>query len=130
MKSKFELSDVFKIIDSKDETKIYFSAFSRSVMPVMEVFQIENKAITQEQAKEYILEGIRTLTPEHFVRTVILFNDSTYLADEYGCYFDNKPWYIKFRIDEEGNLEEVSFHPPLRDIVTSAGIVIEARRFL
>lgn len=37
--------------------------------------------------------------------------------------FDGHSWYIKFRIDQDGDLEILSFHPPEKPLVTANGTV-------
>jgi hypothetical protein len=46
------------------------------------------------------------------------------LADEYGIQEDGFDWYVKFQIDEDGELNEISFHLSDREFVTAGGIKI------
>lgn len=43
--------------------------------------------------------------------------------DKYGLMFDGRPWFIKFAI-VDGELEEISFHPPEKELKTLSGLVI------
>ena len=123
---KFSLTDVFAVIDSGDEKRIWFSAKRRSVAAVIEVFRRAGTPKTYEEAVRFILEGIKTLTDADYVQTTTLFNDPTYVVDLYGVSFDGRPWYVKFRLDDDGDLEELSFHPPETEMRTVGGKLIQA----
>jgi hypothetical protein len=47
----------------------------------------------------------------------------TVVVDIYGLNYDEKPWFIKFFI-EDGILLEISFHPPQTEFTTLGGIKI------
>jgi hypothetical protein len=55
-----------------------------------------------------------------------MWNDLSCLGDEYGLVYEKRGWYAKFRIDEDGDLDEISFHPPERELKTVGGLVIAA----
>lgn len=57
---------------------------------------------------------------------MLQWGDASCIADVYGLIFDGKPWFVKFRIDEDGELDEISFHAPAKEIKTVAGKVIPA----
>lgn len=123
-KARHDLQQVFKAIKAR---KVWFSAYSRSVWAVIKVYEHRgspNKKENQAQAEDFILQGICALTEDNFVESVLQWGDSKCVADVYGLIFDGLPWYIKFRIDEEGDLDEISFHPPQRALKTVGGIVI------
>lgn len=125
--ARYLLPGVFAIIDAGDLSRIWFSAPSRSLKPVLKIYQSEASGPKDpEEAKRFILRGIRSLKEENFVRTVIMWGDANCLGDEYGLISDNRGWYAKFRIDEDGELDEISFHPPERELKTVGGLVIPA----
>lgn len=54
-----------------------------------------------------------------------MWDDPSYVADEYGIIFDNAPWYVKFvLVEAELCLHSISFHPPEREMKTVGGFVI------
>lgn len=121
-KAKYPLEDVFQKIK---ERQYWFSAPSRSIDPIIEVFESTDRKMGIEQAESFALEGIMQLTDKHFYKRVLQWTDC--VADVYGLIFCDKPWFIKFRIDEEEDvLEEISFHPPDEAFVTAGSIHIPA----
>ena len=125
--ARYPLQSVFAIIDAGDLSRVWFSAPSRSLSSVLKVYQGEASGPKDpEEAKRFILKGLRSLKEENFVRTVIMWGDPNCLGDEYGLVFDKRGWYAKFRIDEDGDLDEISFHPPERELKTVGGLIIPA----
>ena len=120
-KAKFALADVFRIIDSGDLNRIWFSARSRSVDSVIRTYVGSKTPKTETEAVQLILSGIKGLDEGAFVENVMQWNDPKCIADVYGLIFDGRPWYVKFRIEESGDLDEISFHPPEKDLVTVTG---------
>lgn len=123
MAPKYELKDVFSIINSGDETKIWFSVPRKSYEWVVQVYADTENSKTNSEAIEFIKLGILSLTEDNFVNQVTMYSDPTDIADEYGLIFDDKPWYIKLQITE-GELNEISFHPPQKRLKTFSGKVI------
>lgn len=125
--ARYPLQSVFAIIDTGDPNHVWFSAPPRSFIAVLNVYKSEASGHKDpEEAKRFILQGIRTLKDTNFVRTVVMWNDPSCLGDEYGLIYEKRGWYVKFRIDEEGDLDEISFHLPERELKTVGGLVIAA----
>ena len=117
------LEKVFELARTK---RVWFSAKSKSVWAVMKVFENQAEPMTEVDAERFILNGLLTLTPDDFVESVIQWGDSSIVADVYGIVIANRPWYVKFVIDGDGELEEISFHPPLRDLKTCSSRVVKS----
>jgi hypothetical protein len=125
LKARYPLQDVFSILDAGGPDRVWFSAPPRSISAVLKVFQTESSGPSDpEDAKGFILQGIRSLREENFVRTVVMWNDASCLGDEYGVIYKNLGWYVKFRIDEDGDLDEISFHVPERQLKTVGGLIV------
>ena len=86
-------------------------------------------AVTEDVVEALILRGIKALTDAHFVQRVIQWDDPKCVADVYGITFEGCPWYVKFLIDEEGILEQISFHPPEKDLMTVGGFKVPKGEF-
>ncbi len=119
--AKYPLTDVFRAID---ETRYWFSAPSRSLAEVIRVFEKLGAPKSEAEATHFILQGIKLLQETDFVQSVLQWNDPKCIADVYGKVIEGQPWFIKFRIDEDGVLEEISFHPPNKSMTTVNGTVI------
>ena len=119
--SKFSLEEIFNLIDAG---KVWFSARSASTYRVIAVYQNSASPKSQEEADRFILETIKKLTPAHFYRTISIFGDPRDLADEYGIQEDGFDWYVKFQIDADGELNEISFHLSTKPFVTVGGMKI------
>ncbi len=80
------------------------------------------------EAEAFILKAIRSLTEVHFCESVLQWNDPKCVADVYGFNYDDRPWYVKFRINREDEddafLDEISFHPPEKEMKTVDGVVV------
>lgn len=125
--ARYSLPEVFAIIDTADLDRVWFSAPPRSLKAVLMIYQSEVSGPKDPgEAKRFILQGIRILKEVNFVRTVVMWNDPSCLADEYGLIYEKRGWYAKFRIDEDGDLDEISFHPPERELKTVGGLIIQA----
>lgn len=125
--ARYSLPSVFAIIDAGDPDRVWFSAPPRSFSAVLNIYKSEVSGPKDpDEAKQFILQGIRTLKEANFVRTVVMWNDPSCLGDEYGLVYEKRGWYAKFRIDEDGDLDEISFHPPERELKTVGGLVIVA----
>lgn len=121
-KARYSLEEVFLLIDQQ---KYWFSARSRSLFPVVRALEGRGRKVTLEEAGSFILRGIKKLEACNYVESILQWNDPKCIADVYGLIFEDLSWYVKFRIDrEEGILEEISFHPPERDLVTVEGMKI------
>jgi len=122
--AKYPLSEVFELIM---QNKYWFSAPSRSSREVQRVYATLLKPKTDDEAEQFVLEGIQSLKPENFYKRQTQWG---LVVDVYGLIFDNKPWFVKFAIEldekEDGSmkkiLQQISFHPPERKLVTVGGI--------
>ncbi|OFZ18047.1 MAG: hypothetical protein A2Z20_08010 [Bdellovibrionales bacterium RBG_16_40_8] len=117
---KYQLQDVIKLISSEAESKIWFPAKSRSIDKVVEVYSTNDKLLTYGDAVDFILAGLRQLSPDDFVESVYQWD---IVCDVYGAFIDKKPWYIKFAIDGDC-LSQISFHPPEKPLKTVTGKTI------
>ena len=120
MEAKYHLEDIFDIINSGDEDSIWFSARSRSTGKVIEVYGATPEPKSETEANRFILDAILTLTPGDFVENGYQWEVVT---DIYALEYDDRPWFIKFCI-EEGDLNEISFHPPEKPMTTVSGKTI------
>lgn len=123
MAPKYDLKDVFDIINLADEERIWFSVPAKSYESVVQVYSETDSPMTNSEAVSFVLDGILALQDENFVNQVTMYGDPTDVADEYGIIYDGKPWYVKLQIIE-GDLNEISFHPPQKKLVTFSGKVI------
>ena len=55
---KYNLKDVFEIIDQGDRSRIYWSVDKRSTKAVMNLFKSIGKEMTVSESREFILGGI------------------------------------------------------------------------
>ena len=117
---KYDLQEIFAIIDGGDKNRVWFSAPSRSIQEVIKVYQGSIDFKDAEEAAIFILKGIRSLKPENFVERILQWDA---IADVYGVIFDSRPWYVKFMV-EDGILNEISFHPPTKPLKTISGLII------
>ncbi|MBI3556683.1 MAG: type II toxin-antitoxin system MqsR family toxin [Deltaproteobacteria bacterium] len=122
-KARYLLKDVFRLIA---DGSYWFSARPRSSYAVIKAYGSSGKTLSADEAEAFILKAIGDLTEGHFCESVLQWNDPKCIADVYGLIYDERPWYVKFRIDsEEGEtLEEISFHPPEKEMKTVNGSVI------
>lgn len=114
----YSLADVFRLIDGN---KVVFTAPSRSIRKVIEVYLTSGTPKTEIEARDFILQGIKMLTEKHFCGSQLQWE--TVVVDKYGIIYDGKSWFVKFAITD-GELEEISFHPPEKDLKTEGGILI------
>ena len=121
LKAKHSLKEVVKAVDEK---RYWFSAPSRSIDEVIRVLGKQGNSKTRAEAETFILQGLKKLKDGDFVESVLQWNDPKCVADVYGATIEGLPWFIKFRIDEEGDLDEVSFHPPNKSMITISSQVI------
>lgn len=120
--AKYSLAEVFKLIEIflKDgKETVWFSAPSKSIHAVIKLYP----EMSEEAAQKFILEGMKQLTDKHFMGSNIQWGDPNCVADTYGLLYAGKPWFVKFLITE-GAMEEISFHPPEKDMKTVGGIII------
>ena len=122
-KARYDLQQVFAIIDSGKTGCIWFPAPSRSVLAVVRVYEKTATPKDLNEAKEFILAGIRALKDGDFVDHNYQWETT---HDIYGIVVDGRPWYVKFCIDGDGDLSQVSFHPPERELKTVDGHIIAA----
>jgi hypothetical protein len=121
-RARYPLQEVLRLVDEK---KGWFSARPRSTLAVTKAYEGSTNPKSQDEAEAFIWQGIRSLTDAHYCESVLQWGDPKCIADVYGIIFDGRPWYVKFRInDEEGLLEEISFHPPEKEMRTVSGMVI------
>ncbi len=121
--AKYPLQQVFDFIDTEDSEKVWFSATSKSIGPVIEVYFNTSSPKSIIGARLFILAGLKTLTDLNYVKRSIQWNNPKCIADVYGLIYDKRPWYIKFVI-EDGVLEQISFHPPKAELKTMGGLLI------
>lgn len=120
-KAKYALTEVAIAIKEK---RYWFSAPSRSLSEVIRIFEKLGSPKNEMEATDFILQGIKSLKQTDFVQSVLQWNDPKCVADVYGTVIEGQPWFIKFRIDEDGSLEEISFHPPNKSMTTVGGTVV------
>ena len=118
-KAKYDLAEVFKLVDAG---KIDFTLPKKSIDAVVAVFRDSQKPLTVPEAEEFICSGIKTLTDKNFCGSQLQWE--TLVVDKYGLLFDDRPWFVKFAIGEDGRLEEISFHPLVEALTTLWGIKI------
>lgn len=121
-KAAYKLEEVFGLIN---EGKVVFSSPSRSIRRVIAVYRDTEIPKDEGAARRFIYDGIKALTEKNFCGTHLQWD--RVVVDKYGLVFDGKPWFIKFAIIE-GELEEISFHPPEQELKTMGGIVISTGR--
>lgn len=128
MKAENDLKTVFGLIHSK---RYWFSAPSRSVNKVIEVYASSGKPKTAEEAREFIIQGVLTLKDENFYQRGRQWEMVT---DIYGLIYDGHHWYVKLGVQDEETadgktkepwLQEISFHPPEKPFKTLGGIEIK-----
>lgn len=124
MKARYPLESIFALINTRDRERIWFSAPSRSIFAVLQVYGKTNNSKTPEEGREFILAGLKALTEKNFVESVTQWGDPKCVADVYGLIYDSRPWYVKFRINEDNILEEISFHPPEKAMITIGKIKV------
>ena len=119
--------DLQKVKQLVEERKVCFSSPSRSLNEVTRVYETTATPKSQEDAENFIYEGILKLGPGNFAGRVLQWEE---VADVYGMIFDSRPWYVKFMVfrDEHNldSLEEISFHPPKAPLPTLDGQTIPA----
>jgi hypothetical protein len=94
----------------------WFSAATCSVDYVIHVFEC-----TQVEAEAIILDGILKLESGDFSRRIAMWGS---VADEYGLEsYLGYNWYIKFMV-EDGELDQISFHPCEQDMSLANGRTI------
>ena len=115
---KYDLRTVQAICSSRDLEKVWFSAPSRSLHEVIRIYAKASHPKTLDDATGFVLQGILKLTGDDFAGRTTQWDTVT---DVYGLMFDDRPWYIKFALEEDGTLQEISFHPPSKEIETVGG---------
>lgn len=92
----------------------WFSAPKCSVEYVVFILQCDF-----QEAQNIIFDGILKLDNTDFAKSVVVWGD---VADEYGLenYLGHN-WYVKFLIDSDGVLDDISFHPCERDMNLADG---------
>jgi hypothetical protein len=104
MQAHYSLSEVVRLIGQNK----FECGYTRAIKSVVDVFATTNTPKSQEEARQFIADGLKTLTPHDFFESQFQ-NDIT--VDKYGIIFAERPWFIKFYIANDF-LEELSFHPP------------------
>ena len=120
-KPKYSLKSVGTAIRAR---RVLFTAESRSIIPVQQVFERLGKPKDQLQTQWFILDGIKQLTERHYYQSAIQWDNPELIADVYGLIYEKLPWYVKFMLTKDDVLEEISFHPPDRKFKTIGGIWI------
>ena len=125
--AKYDLREVFELIDA-DEVE---SSVSTAVSRVMEVYSGSHPSMEAAEAENFIIDGLKSLTEDDFVRTVLMKITRT-PADEYGLVYDNRDWYVKLSIEtylgtDERYVDNVSFHPPEKDLTTVNGLILKGQ---
>ncbi len=118
--SKFNLDDVKRLAGDWLTGKQcgWFSATSCSIDYLIHIYEC-----TQVEAETIILRGILKLQNEDFNRRISMWGK---VADEYGLEgYLTYNWYVKFMI-EDGDLEQISFHPCEKDMTLANGRTITA----
>ena len=90
---KYDLNMIQQLCSSGDRTCIWFSAPSRSINKVIEEYATTDAPKSNEEAVEFIFQGLLVLKPDDFVERLLQWGS---VADVYGLMFDGRPWYVKF----------------------------------
>lgn len=101
---------------------IGFPLRSLSLDQVIRVYQDSESPKSQWEAEEFIRAGMKALEPKNFAGRTRQWESE--IADQYGIIFDGKPWFVKFLIGQDGELEEISFHPPEKPLAIKSGEII------
>lgn len=127
----YDLEQVKKIcercLESTDtERFINFIAPSRSLQCIVEVIGCK-----PSEATKICIQGILQLQPNDFSHRTLQWDT---VADVYGLEnYLNNDWYVKFTLyaDEENGdhfkLEEISFHPPKKDLELIDGRILSSK---
>lgn len=75
---------------------------------------------TLREARRYVAAALQSLSVENFEKSMQLRDD---MSDVYGLNVDGTGWYIKLCIDDQGEVDVISFHPPEHPIRTRAGTI-------
>jgi hypothetical protein len=118
---KYDLETVQAVCLSGSLDKIWFSAPSRSLYEVIRIYAKTSEPKSLDEATKFILEGLLKLTTNDFVGITSQWETVT---DVYGLMYDGRPWYIKFALEDDGSLQEISFHPPSKELETISGNTI------
>ena len=123
----FSLAEVLELIRNDD---IEF-AISSAIKPVITAYSDSNPYMSTVEAENLIIDALLQLENCHFVRTVIMTTNGA-KADESGMIYDNRGWYVKLSIStypgsDERYVDNISFHPPRRDMKTTGGIIIRGK---
>jgi len=121
MTPKYDLKEIQSLVKSRDMDKIWFSAPSRSINEVIRVYKDAESPKNYEDAVDFIFDALLVLTGNDFVTVALQWENE--FADIYGVIFDKLPWFVKF-IFKDGELEEISFHPPKQEMKTVSGKII------
>lgn len=123
-KPHYSLEAVFALIDSYmidgNENNVWFSAESRSIEAVIAAYRGTEKCKDRVSAIDFILMGIKQLTDQWFWASHLQWG---VVVDKYGLIYDEKPWFIKFAI-EDNLLNEISFHPTEEEVKTVGGFIV------
>jgi hypothetical protein len=115
---KFDLNVVkslFQRFMEGEEDCVWFSCLLRSTERVSKIFEC-----TVDEAIILIHKGINQLSNEDFCKRIIMWGDSTCIADEYGTEFADHNWYVKLMIEDDCP-DQISFHPLEKDMTLSNG---------
>ena len=113
MKAHYSLSEVVRLIEKNK----FECAYTRAIKPVVDAFATTKTPKSQDEARQFIAEAMKTLTPDDFFGSQIQ-NEIT--VDKYGLIYADRPWFVKFYIANDF-LEQLSFHPPKDSFKTVGG---------
>ena len=121
-KAAHSLDEVKRLINAylqNGEDTVWFSAITRSVDQVTALYP----RFSTQEAVRFILEAVLSLSEQDFCSSNLQWGSTNLVADVYGLIYDDKPWFVKFLI-ENNTVEEISFHPPEKPLKTSGGKLI------
>jgi len=122
MPAKYPLEEVKVLaqeaLNNPDSNKVWFSAPPKSYESVIKALKKQGITVSTDGAQKYILREILNLSPADFMEQWAgQWDDPRRVVDHYGKRKDGIPWFIKFDINRQENfLDELSFHPALKDM--------------
>ena len=130
MPAKYPLEHVKKFaktaLENPESNKVWFSGPSKSYESVIIALKKKGIVVTTVGAQKFILLEILNLTPDDFIeQRAGQFDQPKRVVDQYGKRKHGIPWFIKFDINNEDDyLDELSFHPALRNMKLENKITI------
>ncbi len=77
------------------------------------------------QAQGWIRSQLMLLEETDYFNRALLWDDASCIGDVYGKNIEEDNWYIKFWIDEFGELDSISFHPAEWPMTLQTGVNVE-----